>query len=197
MNNNKKLMANLGMEEEGLVSGSPKNIDLGEGELKGSMAAKSVKNKNIKLNSIPTNELGQAGQNNTKPKKEVPAAAIAPSPLNTFNLEDEPTNVTAPSRDLKKLSQEAEEITSLEAPLSPPTGNADVESESISNSLTAEQKVSGGGRKGGSMMSAMARTTYTLAPAAALLATAAMVMKGRKHKTHKRAKKMRKTTRRR
>ena len=57
------------------------------------------------------------------------------------------------------------------------------ESESISNKLTAEQKVSGGGynrKDGGSLYSAMARTTYLLAPAAGLLATAAMVMKGKK-----------------
>ena len=73
--------------------------------------------------------------------------------------------------------------------------------ESISNSLTPEQKISGGGRaNGGSLYSAMARTTYTLAPAAALLATAAMVMKGKKRsnrKSHKRSKKNRKTLRRR
>jgi hypothetical protein len=63
---------------------------------------------------------------------------------------------------------------------------------SISNSLTAEQKVSGGGRggsHGGSLYASLARTTYTLAPAAALLATAAMVMKGKKRHTLKRSKK--------
>jgi hypothetical protein len=210
-------LANLGFENEGLAVGSPqnansprniplnmnsprnvnspRNIDLGEGELKGSIAAANNKNKAIKLNSIPTNELGQAGRNSLKAKKEVPAAAIAPSPINTFDSE-EPTNVAAPPSDLKKLSQEAEEVTSLQAPLTPPSGNEDIEVESISNSLTPEQKVSGGGR-GGSMMSAMARTTYTLAPAAALLATAAMVMKGRKRSTRKHSKKSRKTHRRR
>jgi hypothetical protein len=200
-NKNKKLMANLGIEQQGLVSGptninSPRNVNLGEEELKGSIATKPMPSKNIKLNSIPTNKLGNTGQNNKKPRKEVPAAAIAPSPIKSFNSEEIP-EPSAPSSDLKKMSQEAEEITSLEAPLTPPTGNTDIESESISNSLTAEQKVSGGGRKGGSMMSAMARTTYTLAPAAALLATAAMVMKGKKRQTHKRAKKNRKITRRR
>lgn len=202
-NKNKKLLANLGFEDEGLVIGSPqnvnspRNIDLGEGELKGSIASNNGKNKVIKLNSIPANELGQAGQNSLKAKKDVPASAIAPSPINSFNSE-EPSNITPPPADLKKLSQEANEVTSLEAPLTPPNSNADIETESISNSLTPAQKVSGGSyRKGGSMMSAMARTTYTLAPAAALLATAALVMKGRKRQTRRHSKKNRKTHRRR
>jgi hypothetical protein len=92
----------------------------------------------------------------------------------------------------------------------PPSVGSDMEeSESISNKLTAEQKVSGGGynrKDGGSLYSAMARTTYLLAPAAGLLATAAMVMKGKKrgtrsklstHKASKHSKKSRKTLRRR
>jgi hypothetical protein len=201
-NKNKNFMANLGIESQGLVSGptninSPRNINLGENELKGSMAAKSTQNKSIKLNSIPTNQLGNAGQNNKKSVKEVPAEAVAPSPIQSFDAEENP-EPSAPSSDLKKMSQEAEEITSLEAPLMPPNGNADMETESISNELTPEQKVSGGSyRKGGSMMSAMARTTYTLAPAAALLATAAMVMRGKHRKTRKHSKKNRKITRRR
>jgi thiol-disulfide isomerase/thioredoxin len=216
-NKPKNILANIGMEEEGLVSGqvqnmninslqngprnSPKNIDVGEEELKGSIASEPNKNKNIKLNSIPTNKLGNAGQPPKENTIEPPAESIAPSPLNTFNAEKNKS--TAPPASLKKLSQEAEEITSLNAPISPPSALEDMETsqnvESISNSLTPEQKVSGGSysRKGGSLYSAMARTTYTLAPAAALLATAAMVMKGKHRKSHKRSKKTRKTLRRR
>ena len=62
--------------------------------------------------------------------------------------------------------------------------------ESISNTLTPEQKLSGGysaSTRGGSLLSAMARTTYTLAPAAALLATAALVMKRKNHKQTKKS----------
>jgi hypothetical protein len=204
----KNILANLGIEEKGLVSGepqnmninSPKNIDVGEEELKGSIASEPNKNKNIKLNSIPTNKLGNAGQNSKKASIEPPQEAIAPSPLNTFNeAKNQPSSQLPAS--LKKLSQEAEEITSLAAPITPPNAVEDMEEseniESISNSLTPEQKVSGGGRHGGSLYSAMARTTYTLAPAAALLATAAMVMKGKHRKTHRKAKKSRKTHRRR
>ena len=218
-NKPKNILANIGMSEEGLVSGmpknavmngnslkpanSPKNIDLGEDELKGSIASMNTSNKAIKLNSIPTNQLGNAGQPSKKASIEPPKEAIAPSPLNTFNAPK--MTVTAPPTNMKKLSQEAEEITSLAAPLTPPNAVEDMDTsenvESISNSLTPEQKVSGGGRaSGGSLYSAMARTTYTLAPAAALLATAAMVMKGRKHsnrKTHKHSKKSRKSLRRR
>jgi hypothetical protein len=113
-------------------------------------------------------------------------------------------------KSMKQLSEEAEKITSMQAPLSPPSASGDIEGmpdmsevaeqESISNDLTAEQKVSGGGR-GGSLYAAMARTTYTLAPAAALLATAAMVMKkkrrGATRKSSKKGAKLRAGTRRR
>ena len=209
-NKPKNILANIGMEEEGLVSGqvqnmninspknSPKNIDIGEDELKGSIASEPNKNKNIRLNSIPANKLGNTGESPKKNSIEPPAESIAPSPLNTFNAEKNKS--TAPPSSLKKLSQEAEEITSLNAPISPPSALEDMETsenvESISNSLTPEQKISGGAR-GGSLYSAMARTTYTLAPAAALLATAAMVMKGKHRKSRKRSKKSRKTQRRR
>jgi thiol-disulfide isomerase/thioredoxin len=189
-NKNKQFLAEVGVESE-------PNMDLGENELKGSMG-NNVAKKNIKLNSIPVNELGTAGKNTTK--KENLKNAVAPSSLNTFP-ESEPESDTTNKAAIK----EADEVTSLVAPLTPPDAANDMDTnlESISNSLTAEQKVSGGSggnSRGGSLYSAMARTTYTLAPAAALLATAAMVMRGKKHsgrKTHKRTKKTRKMTRRR
>ena len=196
-NKPKNILANIGVEEEGLVSGqnmnSPKNIDIGESQLKGSIASEPNKNKNIKLNSIPTNKLGNAGQSSKK-NYEDPQEGIAPSPINSFN--NTKNTVTAPSSDMKKLSQEAEEITSLAAPITPPNTMGDI--ESISNKLTPEQKISGGGRaNGGSLYSAIARTTYTLAPAAALLATASMVMKSKRLKTRKNIKKHRKSHKRR
>ena len=202
-NKPKNILANIGVEEEGLVSGqnmnSPKNIDIGESQLKGSIASEPNKNKNIKLNSIPTNKLGNAGQSSKK-NYEDPQEGIAPSPINSFN--NTKNTVTAPSSDMKKLSQEAEEITSLAAPITPPNTMGDIETsdniKSISNKLTPEQKISGGGRaNGGSLYSAIARTTYTLAPAAALLATASMVMKSKRLKTRKNIKKHRKSHKRR
>ena len=198
-NNKRNLLANIGVENEGLVSGanSIRNSDVGEDELLGSIASKNANNKSIKLNSIPANKLANAGVNETKSVKESLKNATAPSPLNTFAEENENSKKSALSGNMNK---EAEAVTSLASPLLPPSVASDMEdTESISNSLTAEQKVSGGGySKGGSLYSAMAQTTYTLAPAAALLATAALVMKGKKrgnksrkhskksHKTHKR-----------
>lgn len=194
-NTNKDFLAEVGIDSN-TFQNSPKNIDLGENELKGSIdnITNNKKNKNIKLNSIPLNELGTTGENSIK--KESIKNAIAPSTLNTF---PETESLPAPSN--KAMVKEADEITSLASPLTPPntTNDMDTNQESISNSLTAENKLSGGSR-GGSLYSAMARTTYALAPAAALLATAAMVMKGRKRdgrKTHRKSKKSRKITRRR
>lgn len=201
-NNKKKLLANIGVANEGLVSGeSPMNIDIGEDELKGSIASENTPKNNIKLNSV--NNLSKTG-NNVKTFKESLAESTAPSPINTTpsisGNNNNSKKIVPPPESIKQMSQEAEEATSLVAPLSPPSISGDLDQsenmESISNSLTPEQKVSGGGR-GGSLYSAMARTTYTLAPAAALLATAAMVMKRKHRKSHKRSKKSRKTLRRR
>jgi thiol-disulfide isomerase/thioredoxin len=201
-NKNKKLLANLGFENGGLVSGnSPKNIDMGEEELKGSLAAvnvnknKNKNEKNIKLKSIPANQLENAGEiPNEKPLNAL-EESIAPSPINMFNS-NEPSKPSASPKKLSADAKEAEEVTSMVAPLTPPNNIEDM--ESISNSLTPEQKISGGGR-GGSLYSSLARTAYTLAPAASLLATAALVMKGRRreNKTRKHSKKNRKTHRRR
>ena len=206
-NKNKKLLTNLGIENLGLVTGVPKgnnmnlnsrNVDVGEDELLGSIASKNNKNKNIKLASISPNKLANAGLNTEKSVKESLKEATAPSPLNTFGSVKNESKGPAISANIKK---EAEAVTSLAAPLMPPSVGSDMEeSESISNKLTAEQKVGGGGynrKDGGSLYSAMARTTYLLAPAAGLLATAAMVMKGKKRKSSKKNRKTNKTHRRR
>ena len=206
-NKNKKLLTNLGIENQGLVTGVPKgnnmnlnsrNVDVGEDELLGSIASKNNKNKNIKLASISPNKLANAGLNTEKSVKESLKEATAPSPLNTFGSVKNESKGPAISANIKK---EAEAVTSLAAPLMPPSVGSDMEeSESISNKLTAEQKIGGGGynrKDGGSLYSAMARTTYLLAPAAGLLATAAMVMKGKKRKSSKKNRKTNKTHRRR
>jgi hypothetical protein len=177
-----------------------RNSDVGEDELLGSIASKNNKNKNIKLASISPNKLANAGLNTEKSVKESLKEATAPSPLNTFGSVKNESKGPAISANIKK---EAEAVTSLASPLMPPSVGSDMEeSESISNKLTAEQKVSGGGgygnkANGGSLYSAMARTTYLLAPAAGLLATAAMVMKGKKRKSSKKNRKTNKTHRRR
>lgn len=122
--------------------GMTKNIDVGEDELKGSIASVDSKTK------------------------------VKPLPSS-----------------LKKISEEADEVTSLVTPLTPPNSRSDTESiltKKISGVSGGGRGVSGGGR-GGSLYASLLRTTYTLAPTAALLASAALVMK----KT-KRAKKQKK-----
>ena len=91
-----------------------------------------------------------------------------------------------------EVENEAERIVSLSSPLTQPSSPSSDDDGSISNRLTAEQKVSGGGR-GGSLYSSLLQTTYTLAPAAALLATASMVLK--KSKRSKRTKRTNKKSR--
>jgi thiol-disulfide isomerase/thioredoxin len=195
---NQVVLSNIGVEEEsGLVEGTPLNSDVGEDELKGSVEVAAVtnvvnnkknnqknnqKNKGIaanKLNSIPVANMANAGQANNS-KKENLKNAVAPSPLNTFNSVAK--NKASASAVPASIEKEAEAITSLAAPIQPPSMSEDI--ESISNTLSPEQKVSGGGR-GGSLMAAMARTTYSIATPAALLATAAFVMRKKSRKLSK------------
>jgi thiol-disulfide isomerase/thioredoxin len=146
------------------------------------VANSSKNSKNSILESI--NEVGMANgvipENN---KKLSIKNATAPSPINTFSA-SEKNSLTKNKTISKEEASIAEEITSMTKPLSE-------ESEPVSppsiEELEPAEKLSGGGRyrKGGSLMSAMARTTYTLAPAAALLATAAFVMKGKTRKQSK------------
>ena len=205
-NKNKKLLANLGIQNQGLVSGTPRNADIGEDELLGSIASKNNKNKNIKLKSFAKSDSNNPNKKNIKENLK---EATAPSPLNTFepvkNTASQPTIDKVDEKVVKTITSLRAPIAPLNAPLLPPSIGSDIEElepESISNKLTAEQKVSGGGynrKDGGSLYSAMARTTYLLAPTAGLLATAAMVMKGNKRgtrskrKTSKHSKKNRKT----
>lgn len=191
-------LANLGMEEtglaqpaSGLASGTPLNSDVGEEELKGSIISLNTPKKNIALKSIKATNLGNAGKNSDSPKDNL-KNAVAPSPLNTFSEPKKPSvtspNITAPAKNVKA---EAEAITSLASPVQPPNISDDL-TQSISNNLTPAQKISGGGRRGGSLMEAMASTTYTLATPAALLATAALVLRNGK-KTRKQSKRQRQT----
>lgn len=206
ISNKKKnnLIAEVGAEESGLAaetSASPKNFNVGEEELTGNLSP-----------AAPINQLNRSNSNNkttSSLKKLNIAASMAPSPTTGFSAEYEavPNKPSARKNSNKSLEDEARIVTSLAAPLSPPLNGDDIEglvgangmpetkeTESISNSLEPAEKVSGGGcgcggpvpRYGGSLMGSLARTTYTLAPAAVLLATAASVMRGKthKHKTH-------------
>jgi thiol-disulfide isomerase/thioredoxin len=212
-NKNKKptnLMGELGVEESGLAeeaSASPKNFDVGEDELKGNLSP-----------AAPINQLSEGANKAANANKRNIAASIAPSPITGFSAEYEAApnkSQRANSNSNKKMEDEARVVTSLAAPLSPPTNDVDMESvepsgmpsetPSISNSLEPAEKLSGGGcgcggapamRYGGSLMGALSRTAYTLAPAAVLLATAASVMRGKTHKNKKARKQTRRNRRR-
>lgn len=113
--------------------------------------------------------------------------SIAPSPINSFSSPMNKSYIPDAPASLKK---EAEEITSLASPLTPPNTSNDIEeSDNIVDNSTRKLT-------GGSLYSAMARTSYRLAPAAALLATASFVMRGKKHPTRKLKMKRKKTTKR-
>lgn len=208
---NKKanLLSEVGVEESGLAStASPKNFDVGEEELKGSLSP-----------TAPINQLGnnttsknKNSMNGMKNKKNNLKASIAPSPITGFSTEYEAApNKSTRSNSNKSFENEARIVTSLSAPLSPPLNDEDMEhmeangmpnleskNEIISNSLGPAEKISGGGcgcgiapkmSYGGSLMGTLARTTYTLAPAAVLLATASAVMSGKTRKHKKSSKK--------
>lgn len=171
----------------------------------------NVINKNEILPSINVSSLNQAKNKKVSTRESV-KNATAPSPLNTFNSSVKSPSLE-PSKEMKQEAQKLESISgpvypvssvneSYPSPISPPSPSSsdDVDSVIISNDLSPSQKLSGGGKRGGSLIDAMARTTYTLAPAAALLATAAMVIgKNSRHskKKGKGIKKVKKSTARR
>jgi len=130
------------------------------------------------LNSLSINELSNSGKNSSNNKRSL-KNSIAPSHESlSFNNTNKSIQLN------KKNTEEAELIESLDAPISPISPpNTSEDLEIISNKLTPAQKVGGG--RGGSLLEALTRTTYTIAPAAALVATASYVMKNNHHRTHK------------
>ena len=95
--------------------------------------------------------------------------SMAPSQSAPFNKK----NRIVPSKEMQEQAEDLESLIAPMSPTSPPSPSEDI--ESISNQLSPNEKVGGG--RGGSLLEVMSRTTYTMAPAAALLATAAYVMK--------------------
>jgi thiol-disulfide isomerase/thioredoxin len=138
---NANIMKNLGISQNGMVSGTPRNIDVGEEELKGSIASENI------------------------PKEAISVSKNANSANKNANM-----NV---------IENESEDIETIASPVVPPS--------IVSDSEEPMSPMKGGGR-GGSLYSAMARTAYTLAPAAILLATASTVIKNKKLKTRKQSK---------
>jgi hypothetical protein len=106
-------------------------------------------------------------------------------------VEEEEINIPVTSPKAAPLTEEIKEITSMEQQLTPPVLPAYNPKKDMIRELPLNQRLNGG-----SLYGAMAKTAYTLAPAAVLMATAAMSFKNRKrhtkhHSNHKSKRKSR------
>ena len=104
---------------------------------------------------------------------------------------EEEVNIAVTSPKAAPLTEEIKEITSMEQQLTPPVLPAYNPKKDMIRELSINQKLSGG-----SLYGAMAKTAYTLAPAAVLMAAAAMTFKNRTrsskhHSNHKSKRKSR------
>jgi hypothetical protein len=89
---------------------------------------------------------------------------------------DEEVNEPVTSPKAAPLTEDIAEITSMEQQITPPVLPAYNPKKDMIRELPLNQRLNGG-----SLYGAMAKTAYTLAPAAVLMATAAMTFKNRKH----------------
>jgi thiol-disulfide isomerase/thioredoxin len=191
------MLANIGLsgEQEGLAVNS--SAEPVESIINNKNMNKNVnKNMNKNMNSgkapSPINSFPTLNKNNNTNNNKNTAANKPVSPLKM-------------PAGLKEQNEEAKEIVSLSAPISLDTNVDTIDIEPIEppapntiTNLEPAEKLSGGGginrgeyasykKQGGNLMSAITRTTYALAPAAILLATASMVMNGKKpHTRHTR-----------
>ncbi len=198
-NANKNKLKLLGLNNtSALATSSPlkmsnnlsKNYNSGEEELEGKLnSANELNRENItKKNALNGNNNKKNGIKAAAP----PAAVAVAAPLDS----NEDISLTAPI----EPSTNEELSVAPEVPIvEPPKDERDL---TISNDLAPNQKLAGGNytggnysmnKKGGNLMSVLSRTTYTLAPAAALIATASYVMN--KNKTKKVKKGLKKKSR--
>ena len=102
-------------------------------------------------------------------------------------VEEEEINMPVTSPKAAPLTEEIKEITSMEQQLTLPVLPAYNPEKDMIRKLPLNKRLNGG-----SLYGAMAKTAYTLAPAAVLMATAAMTFKHRKrHSNHKSKRKSR------
>ena len=119
----------------------------------------------------------------TIPKKSVKKNEPINEPINepVFNepvFEEEEINMPVTSPKTAPVSEEIKEITSMEQQLTPPVLPAYNPKKDMIRELPLNQRLNGG-----SLYGTMAKTAYTLAPAAILMATAAMTFKHRTRST--------------
>jgi thiol-disulfide isomerase/thioredoxin len=160
--NNAALMAN----EAGVTQNALTNVEMeAPVELNTSIGSNSAR-PSVKANFVANNSLGESkGVSITKASMN----AVATSNKRINNAPNVTNNVIT--------EQDAEQQASLLSPAMPPT-NA-----SLANDKESQPALSG--TKGGSLYSAMSQSAYTLAAPAALLATAALMMKHTRKRTRK------------
>lgn len=98
-------------------------------------------------------------------------------------VEEEEINMPVTSPKTAPISEEIKEITSMEQQLTPPVLPAYNPKKDMIRELPLNQRLNGG-----SLYGAMAKTAYTLAPAAVLMATAAMTFKHRTRRSNHKSK---------
>lgn len=96
---------------------------------------------------------------------------------------EEEVNIAVTSPKAAPLTEEIKEITSMEQQLTPPVLPAYNPKKDMIRELPLNQRLNGG-----SLYGAMAKTAYTLAPAAVLMATAAMTFKHCKRRSNHKSK---------
>lgn len=195
---NRNKLRNLGLEgPSSLAMASPvkmnsQNFNSGEEEIEGKLNNENeLKRENSNKNKALTNSLNAnknvkkaALKTNFRNNSELPSltAAIEPSSDNEMSA---PTATAAATDAVPESSQIVE----------PPKNERDL---TVSNDMQPNNKLAGGSynsgnngsngnnsKRGGNLMSILSRTTYTLAPAAALIATASYVMKKNSTKKQK------------
>jgi len=182
-------IANLTMPStQPVINLRSNTVSIGEPSIEAPLFIKSVKAPSVKAPTVKEPSVIKSVKAPTVIKPvAIPSATVMPSNTNSI------TKAKPSAKPSREAENEAERIVSLSSPITTsPSNPLNDSEESISNSLTPEQKVSGGGY-GGSLYSSLLRTTYTLAPAAALLATASLVLK--RSKRSKRTKRLNKKSR--
>jgi hypothetical protein len=108
----------------------------------------------------------------SEPKMAEPKMAEPKESLNELVFNEEEVNEPVTSPKAAPLTEEIKEMTSMEQQLTPPVLPAYNPKKDMIRELPLNKRLNGG-----SLYGAMAKTAYTLAPAAVLMATAAMTFK--------------------
>ena len=171
-------------QESGVTQNAPTNVEMEEPvEMSTSIGSNSVRS--VTPNFIATSEENGVAMSmrNKKPSANANANNNAnnanANANNNANMTNANANANVNMNNASKAitADEAEKQASLLSPAAPPT-NA-----SLANDTESPRPLSG--TKGGSLYTAMSQSAYTLAAPAALLATAALMMKHTRKRTRK------------